>query len=107
LEYSWSGFNSTFSPEDLEPYFEKYFDVLLTVYDTKSKEFANNFYHYLLSHTEDFGRLISRLEKLQEGLSEKYVFLQKNIKESIDDCLRKKAAHECFKRRAPLCLAKL
>ncbi|KAL4494534.1 hypothetical protein ABPG72_004436 [Tetrahymena utriculariae] len=102
LEYSWSGFNSSFNHEELEPYFEKFFEKILHVYDNKPKEFANDFYQYLLPNTEDYAKLISRLENLLSNLNEKYVFLQRYIKESIDDCQRKQRTHNCFRSRAPL-----
>lgn len=105
LQYSWDGFNTTFDNEELVPYFDKFFDVILNVYETKSKEFANSFYDNILPVHADQEKLIQRLDALQEGLDEKYVFLTRNIKESIDDIKRKQRAYACFLARAPLALA--
>lgn len=53
LQYSWDGFNTSFNKEELEPYFDKFFNVILNVYETKSKEFANSFYENILPVSSD------------------------------------------------------
>lgn len=105
LEYSWAGFSDAANIEELAPYHGKFFEVILNVYDTKAKEFANDFYQYLLPTFAEPEELISKLNALQKGLHEKYVFLNKYIFESVDDIKRKQRAHACFMRRAPLAIA--
>ncbi|EGR28494.1 hypothetical protein IMG5_174220 [Ichthyophthirius multifiliis] len=102
IQFSWSGFSQTFNPDELEPYYQKFFDSVIVIHSKQNKEYANDFYQYLFPVSEDWDRLIKSLNQLKSGLSDKYVHLHRHINESIDDINRKQKNHQCFMQRASL-----
>ncbi|KAL4510727.1 hypothetical protein ABPG72_004881 [Tetrahymena utriculariae] len=102
LTYSWSGFNSTFNRADLIPYFDKFFSVIKNIIDTKSQEFASEFFFYLLPVTDDSQKLIQNIEQLLSNFDEDHPFFKVLIEEKLDDIQRQQKAHLCFKNTASL-----
>lgn len=54
---SMMGFNSTSKAEELEPFHDKFFDVIIQIFETKSTDFAKTFYDCLFPDTDDLARL--------------------------------------------------
>ena len=88
MQYSWAGFSTVVDQQELELYHEKFFDVIVDIYQRQNKEFANSFYSMLFPYSEKFEVLTQKLIKLKEGLDKSYLQLKKNINESIDDLRR-------------------
>eukprot|EP00331_Platyophrya_macrostoma_P021169 CAMPEP_0176469934 /NCGR_PEP_ID=MMETSP0127-20121128/40167_1 /TAXON_ID=938130 /ORGANISM="Platyophrya macrostoma, Strain WH" /LENGTH=863 /DNA_ID=CAMNT_0017864155 /DNA_START=190 /DNA_END=2781 /DNA_ORIENTATION=+ len=94
-----SGFNSVSRLEELKPYHDEFFNVVMEVFRTEGREYAKTFYGSLFpsgDEIEDYLRKTNQL--LAKADPEKEAWLVKILKTKADDLRRKLKAYDCVMR---------
>ena len=96
---SMNGFNSIYRLEELHDYHEEFFNVLLDVVRSESKEYASAFYRTLYPIGDRVDHYIKRTNDLIGKVDDKKeAWFLKKLKQSVDDLKRKQRTYEAVER---------
>ncbi|CAD8081253.1 unnamed protein product [Paramecium sonneborni] len=99
---SMGGFNNERRYSLVEPYQDKFFEVLIQIFQTKSNDFSKTFYDYLFPITDDLASLCNKLEKLRTSIPQDLITLKISVDKSLDSVRRQVKQFECFCLQAKL-----
>jgi len=83
-----SGFRWRHQESILEEFFEKFFQIISTIFKTREKEFANSFFVHLIPSNPEHPKILHCAEQLLASLSPEEKHLRKALQEAIDDLHR-------------------
>lgn len=89
-----AGFNSRKHYDELLQYKDKFFECILDVFETRSKEYAKTFFTYLFPISDDLEELIKKATEVEKKA--KSDILLKQIKEETDIMERRLRAYKIF-----------
>ncbi|CAK86275.1 unnamed protein product (macronuclear) [Paramecium tetraurelia] len=99
---SMAGFNNERRYLSLEPYQEKFFEVIVQIFQTRSNDFSKTFFDYLFPITDDLASLCNKIEKLRTTVPENLITLKMQVDKSLDSIKRQVKQFECFCNQAKL-----
>ncbi|CAD8067377.1 unnamed protein product [Paramecium primaurelia] len=99
---SMSGFNNERRYLSLEPYQDKFFDVIIQIFQTRSNDFSKTFYDNLFPITDDLASLCNKVEKLKAYIPQNLITLKIQVDKSLDQIKRQVKQFECFCNQAQL-----
>ncbi|CAD8060911.1 unnamed protein product [Paramecium primaurelia] len=102
MQESMAGFNNERRYLSLEPYQDKFFEVIIQIFQTKSNDFSKTFYDYLFPITDDLASLCNKIEKLRAAVPQNLITLKIQVDKSLDSIKRQVKQFECFCNQAKL-----
>lgn len=91
-----SGFNSELLAKENEKFFGSYFALLSIIFENQSIRYAETFLTELFPVTEDFDKVVLKIDDILKITSEKLSQLILELKQQRDAILRKKRCYEKF-----------
>jgi len=91
-----SGFNLSIHENELENYHNLFFEKILSVFKTRSRDYSREFYECLFPAEDSLKKYLENTKELIAKTPEGEEWLKKILKESYDDLERRIKCHECL-----------